>query len=334
MSFRKSTMVDLMLVYPFRARLVSGEGFPCRQGTWGRAACAAAAVAALAAGCSSGGGVGRGRKQHLSALSIGPAEKTTLNVGVVPAMDSAGFFVALHDGLFAKEGLTINYTPAVSSETAVAQQLQGQLDITGGNYVSYIQAAAVKHDPIEVIAEGSIMQQGAQMIFTMPKLQDQDPRAAQGPPGRGERAGQHRLPARRLGALRRTASTPTWTSPRHMKLRRDRRPIPFPDDGRGTVVGQDRRRHHARAVRQHRRAGVRRRPARGPEPGRHPGLPDRGVRGHQGLGGADPNTLKRFLAALEIGPGDRRHRPRRRRAGLRDDQGRRRTARCRRASRP
>ncbi len=31
-------------------------------------------------------------------------EKTTLNVGVVPAVDSAGFFVALHEGLFKARG--------------------------------------------------------------------------------------------------------------------------------------------------------------------------------------------------------------------------------------
>jgi NitT/TauT family transport system substrate-binding protein len=101
-------------------------------------------------------------------MSIGPAEKTTLNVGVVPAMDSAGFFVALHDGLFAREGLTINYTPAVSSETAIGAQLQGKLDISAGNYVSYIEAVADNHDPLEIVAEGSVMQQGAQVIFTMP----------------------------------------------------------------------------------------------------------------------------------------------------------------------
>ena len=100
--------------------------------------------------------------------NFGPPEKGTLNVGVVPAMDSAGFFIALHDGLFAREGLKVNYSPAVSSETAVAQQLKGQLDISGGNYVSYINEAAVEHQPIEVVAEASIMQQGAQTIFTMP----------------------------------------------------------------------------------------------------------------------------------------------------------------------
>jgi NitT/TauT family transport system substrate-binding protein len=144
---------------------------------WGRtAACAAAltVVAGLAAGCSStsttsssaaSGGIGLDSSLP---TNFGPAEKTTLNVGVVPAMDSAGFFVALHDGLFAKEGLKINYTPAVSSETAVAQQLKGQLDITAGNYVSYINEVAVDHEPLEVVAEGSVMEQGAQTIFTMP----------------------------------------------------------------------------------------------------------------------------------------------------------------------
>lgn len=144
------------------------------KGKWGRVVSAAAAltaVAALTAGCSAGTTTSSSSSASvMSSLptSFGPAEKTTLNVGVVPAMDSAGFFIALHEGLFAKEGLTVKYTPAVSSETAVAQQLQGKLDISAGNYVSYVNEAAIDHQPIELIAEGSIMQQGAQVIFTMP----------------------------------------------------------------------------------------------------------------------------------------------------------------------
>jgi NitT/TauT family transport system substrate-binding protein len=146
------------------------------MGRLGRtAACTAAltAVAGLAAGCSTSASSsssvagGAGLASTLT-TGFGPPEKTTLNVGVVPAMDSAGFFIALHDGLFAKEGLQIKYSPAVSSETAVAQQLKGQLDISGGNYVSYIKEAATNHQPIEVVAEASIMQKGAQTIFTMP----------------------------------------------------------------------------------------------------------------------------------------------------------------------
>jgi NitT/TauT family transport system substrate-binding protein len=95
-------------------------------------------------------------------------QKTTLNVAVVPAVDSAGFFVALHEGLFTKQGLTIHYTPAVSSDVVIDQQIAGKYDITGGNYVSYIQHYVDDHQPLEIIAEGSVMQQGTQAIYTMP----------------------------------------------------------------------------------------------------------------------------------------------------------------------
>jgi NitT/TauT family transport system substrate-binding protein len=95
-------------------------------------------------------------------------QKTTLNVAVVPAVDSAGFFVALRQGLFKKLGLTVNYTPAVSSDVVIDQQVAGKYDITGGNYVSYIQHYVNKHQPLEIIAEGSVMQQGTQAIYTMP----------------------------------------------------------------------------------------------------------------------------------------------------------------------
>ncbi len=86
----------------------------------------------------------------------------------MPAVDSAGFFVALHEGLFAKQGLTIHYTPAVSSDGVISQQIAGKYDITGGNYVSYIQHYVDDHQPLEIIAEGSVMQQGTQAIYTMP----------------------------------------------------------------------------------------------------------------------------------------------------------------------
>src|ERR1700691_4306247 len=71
-------------------------------------------------------------------------EQPDLNVAAVPAVDSAGFFVALHEGLFAARGLHVNFIPAVSSETVInAQALDepsDRIDISCGNYVSYIQA--------------------------------------------------------------------------------------------------------------------------------------------------------------------------------------------------
>ena len=103
-----------------------------------------------------------------AATDQGPLEKTSLNVSVVPALDSAGFFVALQEGLFAKQGLTIDYTPATSSDTVIDEQVTGKLDITGGNYVSYIQHYVNDHQSLEIVAEGSLMQEGTQALYTMP----------------------------------------------------------------------------------------------------------------------------------------------------------------------
>src|SRR5215472_19122890 len=96
------------------------------------------AMALLAAtGCA-------GLSGEPSSAAGGQLEKTTLNVAIVPAVDSAGFFVALHQGLFAQRGLHVTFIPAVSSETVInAQALDEPLDrvdISCGNYVSYIQA--------------------------------------------------------------------------------------------------------------------------------------------------------------------------------------------------
>ena len=117
-----------------------------------------AVAVALAAGCSSAVG----------AADSAQPEKPVLSVAVVPAVDSAGFFVALDQGLFKAQGLTVNFIPVTSSETAIAAQVSGQYDITGGNYVSYIQAQQQGPADLEIFAEGSVMGPGTQGIYTLP----------------------------------------------------------------------------------------------------------------------------------------------------------------------
>jgi NitT/TauT family transport system substrate-binding protein len=108
-----------------------------------------------------------------------------LNVAVVPAVDSAGFFVALHQGLFTAHGLHVTFIPAISSETVInaqaLNQSQDRIDVSCGNYVSYIQAqenydrgqrpasandAMVAAD-LDIFAEGSVMQPGAQGLYVL-----------------------------------------------------------------------------------------------------------------------------------------------------------------------
>jgi NitT/TauT family transport system substrate-binding protein len=114
----------------------------------------------LAAGCSAGGGG--------SAAADLSGEPVTLTVGVVPALDSAGFFIAYYQGLFKAQGLTIKPVFVTSSETAIALQVKGTYQITGGNYVSYIQAQQAGEANLDIFAEGSVMEPGAQDLYTMP----------------------------------------------------------------------------------------------------------------------------------------------------------------------
>jgi NitT/TauT family transport system substrate-binding protein len=122
---------------------------------------ATATLTLLAAGCANGGG-GPAEAQAQN------VEKPDLTVAVVPAVDSAGFFIALHDGLFKAQGLNITFVPAISSETEIADQVKGTVDISGGNYVSYIQAQQAGQADLDIFAEGSVMQPGAQGLYTMP----------------------------------------------------------------------------------------------------------------------------------------------------------------------
>jgi len=113
---------------------------------------------ALAGGCSGAGGTATASR----------LEKPVLNVAVDPGVDSAGFFIALDQGLFKAQGLTVNFIAATSSQAAIAGQVAGIYDITGGNYVSYIQAQQQGTADLDIFAEGSVMGPGTQGIYTTP----------------------------------------------------------------------------------------------------------------------------------------------------------------------
>jgi NitT/TauT family transport system substrate-binding protein len=137
-------------------------------------ALAASLATFLSAGCGASGGNSAPALQQ-----VGNLEKTTLKVAVLANLDSAGFFVALHEGLFAAEGLHVEYAPAFS-DSIIAEQAKGQLDITGMNYVSYIQAQVNHVADLHIFAEGSVLQDGADVIMVMPHARAQSLAALKG----------------------------------------------------------------------------------------------------------------------------------------------------------
>lgn len=123
-------------------------------------------------------------------------------VAVVPAVDSAGFFVALYQGLFARHGLHVHFIPAVSSETVLGAQEAGRIGISCGNYVSYIQAQEQHQADLYLFAEGSIMEPGAQGLYVMPGSKIRDLAGLKGRTIAVNAPPEHPVPAGRIGAGR------------------------------------------------------------------------------------------------------------------------------------
>ena len=125
------------------------------------ATCSMVISVTLSAGCANG----LDGEENSAQAAL---EKPNLTISVVPTVDSAGFFVALQRGLFTAQGLHITYVPSTSSANSITGQTSGRFDITEGNYVSYIEAQARKSADLRIIAEASIMQQNAHVIYTLP----------------------------------------------------------------------------------------------------------------------------------------------------------------------
>jgi NitT/TauT family transport system substrate-binding protein len=95
-------------------------------------------------------------------------EKTSITVAAVPAIDSAGLYIAQQRGFFRQQGLNVTIAPPItSSETAIARQVKGGFDITAGAYPSYIEADAAG-TPMDIIAEGSVVIPNGQELIVPP----------------------------------------------------------------------------------------------------------------------------------------------------------------------
>ncbi|WP_165978406.1 ABC transporter substrate-binding protein [Actinomadura darangshiensis] len=87
-----------------------------------------------------------------SKSGTGP-EKSTVNVGYLPAPDFAALFVAKQKGFFRQAGLTVKTQLETGGAAAVPKLAGGSLDFSVNNYVSAIQATARGVGPEKVVAD-------------------------------------------------------------------------------------------------------------------------------------------------------------------------------------
>ena len=140
--------------------------------------CLAATIpVAILAGCSGAGPSSAG----------GPLETSTIVIDAVPTADAAGLYIAEDDGLFAKQGLTVQIHKILGGEYGMGDLQTGKADLIEGNYVSFILAQVagkfaappnpddptgppqpVKPIDMRIIADSSQMQPGNQGLYVMP----------------------------------------------------------------------------------------------------------------------------------------------------------------------
>jgi NitT/TauT family transport system substrate-binding protein len=115
-------------------------------------------AALLTAGCGLFGGESgsEGSSDPSTNAASGPLEKKTLNVGVMIGIDCSGAQLALLNKAFEEEGLTIKPETVQSGAVAIPKLASGALDITFGNWVSFMKAQSSKAVDMRFISESYI----------------------------------------------------------------------------------------------------------------------------------------------------------------------------------
>ena len=127
-----------------------------RAWNWSAAPLIAAAITVLAAGCASGSG-----SAALSSLSM--PEEHDITVAALPTADLAGLYIAQDDGFFAQQHLHVKIEKIASSAASIAEQENGQVDITAGSYVAYI-AAQAAGARFRILAEASALRPDTRVL--------------------------------------------------------------------------------------------------------------------------------------------------------------------------
>ena len=137
-------------------------------------AAAGLAVALTAAACSSSStstpsSSGSSTPGTPASASSSALEKSSITVGALPIVDSAGLYVAMNQGYFKQAGLTVHVVPIVQSTSALPDMLHGSVDIVAGaNYVSWFQAQAHGTASLKVLAAGTTCTTNTFGVLAMP----------------------------------------------------------------------------------------------------------------------------------------------------------------------
>jgi NitT/TauT family transport system substrate-binding protein len=116
---------------------------------------AIAAITLTAAACGSGSD-----QQSASGL-----EKTELTIGTLPVADFAALQLAINQGLFKAEGLTVKTQVLQGGAEAIPRLKSGNLDVAGGAYVPFFQAQGQGVIKLRIVADAFQSAAGTHVVL-------------------------------------------------------------------------------------------------------------------------------------------------------------------------
>jgi NitT/TauT family transport system substrate-binding protein len=132
-----------------------------RTGRLALMAVGALSLAALTAACGSSG--------NSPGSASATAATTSVVVGALPVIDTAGLQVALKEGFFTQAGLTVTVKSVTQSTAAIPDLLHGSIDVIGGgNYVSFFEADANGTLPVKILAPADDCTADSYGVVAMP----------------------------------------------------------------------------------------------------------------------------------------------------------------------
>ncbi|GAA0511391.1 sulfonate ABC transporter substrate-binding protein [Saccharopolyspora subtropica] len=98
----------------------------------------------------------------------GQVEKANIKVGALPINDLAPLHLAVRNGYFQQEGLTVEIVSAPDGSAALASTIGGDYDITYSSYVPFFQAQARGIADLRIVADCASATPNSTMIMTAP----------------------------------------------------------------------------------------------------------------------------------------------------------------------
>jgi len=95
-------------------------------------------------------------------------EKTTLNVSAMQVADTAPLYLAIQNGYFKQEGLTVKIVPVTTGAQSIPKLNAGSIDIGFGNWATLLEAQAGHSGDYKIVADGAVGQAGTMSVDVLP----------------------------------------------------------------------------------------------------------------------------------------------------------------------